>query len=455
MKRGIGILIGVGSFLAFALHTVPSSAGEVCSHPIEFRPLPSVIDSGESGGIGGSGAPAVAAADQAGESAQPVRKGGIGGTGHGADEAAGGIGGTGIVGTVTGFASVCVNGLEVHYDAGVAVSENGRPASADRLAVGQLVSIEAQQSARGLEARHIHVVHALEGPITRAAGADGSVEVMGAQVLATGVESRAAGAGLQVGEWVQVSGHYGEAGRIHASRITRVEARPEATVVGPVGATGVGGVVVDRAGVSAPAGDVLVRGHWDGHRLAVRETRPSPAGDWTQRPERLVMETRLRERAGDRIRTGIVEVDPVLQGRTGDMRSGELMRVTVRVDAQGGLHPERVEGGREARPSRLDGQGGDDGQQDDRRRRSGKVEDEAERSVEKDAKAAENAAKAGEKADKTGEKGGQKTEAATKAEKADKIAKPDKAEKPSGNRNGGDRPDRWRPDRSERSGRDR
>ena len=33
----------------------------------------------------------------------------------------------GIFGTITGFASVCINGLEVHFDDHVKVTENGDP----------------------------------------------------------------------------------------------------------------------------------------------------------------------------------------------------------------------------------------------------------------------------------------------------------------------------------------
>src|ERR1700687_2638762 len=52
---------------------------------------------------------------------------GIGGTGapaktHLSDR---GIGGTGIVGVVTGFASICVDGLEVRLDKTASVSING------------------------------------------------------------------------------------------------------------------------------------------------------------------------------------------------------------------------------------------------------------------------------------------------------------------------------------------
>ncbi len=52
----------------------------------------------KNGGIGGTGS--------------AIEKGGIGGSG---DKVKDGIGGTGILGVITGFGSICVNRLEVHY----------------------------------------------------------------------------------------------------------------------------------------------------------------------------------------------------------------------------------------------------------------------------------------------------------------------------------------------------
>ena len=135
---------------------------------------------GEGGGIGGTGAPA----------ARAPGDGGIGGTGAPigrTDGGDGGIGGTGsplaqgdtvgIVGIVTGFASVCVNGLEVHYEADTPVSENGRTAHVGNLAVGQFVSIDARASAGGLRASDIAIVHLIEGPLSMRPG--GGFAVMG------------------------------------------------------------------------------------------------------------------------------------------------------------------------------------------------------------------------------------------------------------------------------------
>jgi hypothetical protein len=69
----------------------------------------------EPGGLGGTGARADGGIGGTGSRAQD----GVGGTGSKAD---GGIGGTGaraegdvgLLGVITGFASICVNGVEVH-----------------------------------------------------------------------------------------------------------------------------------------------------------------------------------------------------------------------------------------------------------------------------------------------------------------------------------------------------
>ena len=72
------------------------------------------------GGTGGTGA----TADRGGTGGTGQQAtGGIGGTGSTADN--GGTGGTGIVGVVTGFASICVGGQEVHFDATTVIRTSG------------------------------------------------------------------------------------------------------------------------------------------------------------------------------------------------------------------------------------------------------------------------------------------------------------------------------------------
>jgi hypothetical protein len=165
----------------------------------------------ENGGVGGTGAPL------------PQRPGGTGGTGAVADGVdgtfidhggaggtgapilrPGGTGGTGIVGTITGFASICVNGLEVHFGKDVPVSENGAPASSAHLAIGQVVAVEAFAGKRGLQAGRISILNVYEGPLTALPNASASLRVMGQPVrLAAGAR---VAEGLRPGEPVRVSG---------------------------------------------------------------------------------------------------------------------------------------------------------------------------------------------------------------------------------------------------------
>ncbi len=146
------------------------------------------------GGVGGTGARAQAPGGMGGTGQRADAAGGVGGTGRAPGEGGGngGIGGTGIdlagdqpvgiVGVITGFASVCLNGVHVEYDASTPVSENGRAADAGKLAVGQVVSIEAVPTpGGGFRARDVAIVNVLEGPLGRTP--DGAYSVMGQRIV--------------------------------------------------------------------------------------------------------------------------------------------------------------------------------------------------------------------------------------------------------------------------------
>ncbi|NQD92193.1 hypothetical protein HP532_05930 [Pseudomonas sp. CrR25] len=238
----------------------------------------------EPGGMGGTGA---------------VATGGIGGTGAPADN--GGIGGTGIVGTITGFGSICVNGVEVHFDEQVPLSENGVPVSSKQLAIGQVVAVEAGASQQGLQALSIAILHAYEGPITGVAADSASMRVMG-QPVQVAPGARVA-EGLRVGEPVRVSGLRNSRGEVVASRIDRA---PNLTQVSAIGA-------VERAGdlqglalskPLAPGGEVLVRGTWNGRQLEVVQTQSDPGIPFAGRVRNALVEGLVREQQGDRIEFG-------------------------------------------------------------------------------------------------------------------------------------------------------
>lgn len=340
MKR-VAILLATSLLLSPPV-LVDAAPGGVCAPPVDYALL---ADEGSSG-IGGTGRSAPPETGIGGTGRALPNDSGIGGTGHsgGPGGGDGGIGGTGIVGTITGFASICVNGLEVHYDAAVPVSDNGQPSSARGLAVGQVVAVEAGNSPRGLEARRIAVLHALVGPVTRSLDQHGQFEVMGARVVVPHAQQDQARE-LKAGDWVKVSGHPVADQGVLASRVSRIEAGSEVSVSGRAdsGRQRVGAVAVDRT----TSGDVTVRGSWDGQRLMVRDSRPAEGTTWTNRPARVVIETRVRQRDGQAIRTGRRDVDAVLAERRGrdadNLSEGTLIRVTGRLEADGTLRPLRIE----------------------------------------------------------------------------------------------------------------
>lgn len=168
-----------------------------------------------SGGLGGTGISGndIASTDAGigGTGISNVQKG-IGGTGM---QAQAGIGGTGIVGVITGFGSICVNGLEIHYYNDTPVDLNGMQISSQSLAIGQVVAVRATGNEQSLVADEIHAYHQITGPVTAVDIAGNSMKVMGQTVAASATQLK----GIQIGQWVEVSGLRNADGGVVASRI--------------------------------------------------------------------------------------------------------------------------------------------------------------------------------------------------------------------------------------------
>lgn len=284
--------------------------------------------------------------------------GGVGGTGA---VAKGGVGGTGapttigVVGVITEFASVCVNGLEIHYDDGTPVTINGQPGSAKQLALGQVVAVEAQASAGRLAARSIAVLRVLEGPVTRVDAAADTLFVMEQAVRVTD-ETRVAApkprlAALQPGMTVHVSGYRNARGDIVASRIDVGRPDDGHSAIGRMSQsderTGeIGSLSVSLGDARLPGeGDVVVRGRWDGKRLRATAVVEDPAMRLLGRVDRAVVESLVREaRRGDSLRVGELQVRIGRGTRIdGDPQVDQRVRVTGIPDRRSGIAAERIE----------------------------------------------------------------------------------------------------------------
>ena len=268
------------------------------------------------GGIGGTGI----SAGRAGVGGSGGDEGGIGGTGILArrpdparvGSGQGGIGGTGIVGVITGFASICVNGVEVHFDAATPVSDAGVPVSGRELAVGQLVSVSATGSGPQVRARQIALVHSAVGPLAAVDPRSGEFRVLGqnARALAPGILTN-----LIAGDWVRVSGQRLADGVIAATRVQRVPPQPRALLNGVVGRVDgqtitVGDAIVRFDRQTLPPGlasglEVTVSGQWDGRSLLAQQAISEPTRRGLGRVDQVVLEGYVHMLGDRRISLGL------------------------------------------------------------------------------------------------------------------------------------------------------
>lgn len=246
-------------------------------------------------GIGGTGAPAFADRGIGGTGSPPVRV---------ADR---GIGGTGIVGVITGFASICLDGLEVGLQDAPGVTIDGQPADAGSLRGGQFAAIEAGPD---LRARFVSVRHEVSGPVEATEQAGTVLQVAGQRVLVS--ETTLGTPQVQPGDWVAVSGLRIPGGAIAATRIDR--RLPGLVIVhgtaAPAGrAVAIGGLALLSA--TARPGAVRVTGQYEAGSLHLATIEPDPlesdpAALFSRPVDRLVMES-YASLAGQHLRLGRME----------------------------------------------------------------------------------------------------------------------------------------------------
>lgn len=316
-------------------------------------------------GLGGTGAPALAGARD---------PGGLGGTGQVAE---GGLGGTGIVGVVTGFGSICVNGTKVDYAPDTPVLRDGRPVPQSELSVGQVVALQAEGGAPVLRARRIAVLDAVVGPLGSVDKAGDRFTVMGQVGTAL---ARSELDGLQAGQWVRVSGQRLATGEIRATRVQAVPASA-AWVSGTLtrmepGAWWIGGTRVEAGTSALPAGllpgqEVGVQGRWLGNnRLAADALTIRPTRAALGAVDDAVLNGYVHQVQGREITLGFETLTlgqtlQVLGGSLETLRAGQPVRVRGRWDAQQRLVVDRLEfrregGGGGRSRSKGDDSGGDD-----------------------------------------------------------------------------------------------
>lgn len=215
---------------------------------------------------------------------------GQGGTGLSPQSQSGGdgsgTGGTGLTvevdGMITGFASICVNGLELHYSPTTPVTLHGKPASPKNLAVGQVVRARAKGQGDQLTVQHVQVRHLLIAPIQ---GIDpGGLRAQGRTISLS--PDAVLSSGLAPGVKVAVSGFVGVHGHSVATRLDVVPSDTPDSLTGEVkrnarGELSVDGVTLEgRLPKLEPGDTVRAEGRYAQGRMHItlieREERGQP-----------------------------------------------------------------------------------------------------------------------------------------------------------------------------------
>lgn len=214
---------------------------------------------------------------QGGTGLSPSRKpggdgSGSGGTGHTVE----------VDGVITGFASICVNGLELHYLPTTPVMIQGKSGSPKDLRVGQVVRVRAQGQGSQLSVQRLHVRHLLVSPLQQL-GLDG-IRAQGRNISLS--PNAMLPNGLVPGVKVAVSGFAGVRGHVVATRLDVVPDDTPDSLSGEVqrnaqGELTVEGVVLKGRLHKLEPGDVVrAEGHYEHGRLQVtrfeREERGIP-----------------------------------------------------------------------------------------------------------------------------------------------------------------------------------
>lgn len=303
------------------------------------------------GGVAGTGAPVVAKGGVAGTGAPLAKGGGIGGTGDQVPQYAllplDESGGIAIMGVVTGFASICVNGEEVQYESSTPVYDNGNTAKLADLAVGKTVMLKVDKVNGQLHARAIGLFNAVTGPIRNVDAARKQINVMDQTVQVNETIIRQFSK-VNANTVARVSGYRLNNGVVVASRIDLLGATQVANTLGLVTSVTADGFVVNGTKVSVDnrqslqkirvGAEVQVAGSWSDGKLKANHVEVQPISSVVNRTDGAILEGYVRKDAQSNVTISGTEVTlpqtESLAKQLGKFQ-GKLVKVELRRDNKG------------------------------------------------------------------------------------------------------------------------
>lgn len=329
--------------IALLFSAAANAADTICNTASQVNP--NRVD----GGIGGTGAPENGGIGGTGI----IEHGGIGGTGISGDYSEllpdNHQGGVAIMGVVTGFASICVNGEEVHYNNATPVFDNGKPAKLGHLAVGKTVMLKADRVNGRLNARAIGMYDAVAGPIGRMDMARQQLQVMGQTVRVNQAVMQQVKS-LPINANVRVSGHRLESGEVVATRVD-VAPTPSATTVGTVTEVAsqritVNGTKVNMSDVKLRGqlnvgSEVSVSGDWSGNALNAKRIDIQPTQRLIQRADQAILEGYVHGDGNANMKLSGITLSQEHQST--ETSKDQLVKVELKRNDHGGWVADKVE----------------------------------------------------------------------------------------------------------------
>jgi hypothetical protein len=184
-----------------------------------------------------------------------------------------GIGGTGIVGSVTGFGSIFVNGIEIEIDERTPITVNGRQVTQHDIAIGETVEVLATDSQAYTHAARLNIRHEIIGPVSSWDATSGSMSILGQLIR---IENSSDD--WQRGQYLAVSGYVDAEGVVQARRIdpagdSSILLRGDRSEISARLAQA--GIDFDRQAVANHADEIRLSGRLTQNRLAIDEISQS------------------------------------------------------------------------------------------------------------------------------------------------------------------------------------
>lgn len=250
-----------------------------------------------------------------------------------------GIGGTGIVGTITGYGSIYINGQEIFLQRNTRIEEHGKIHAATHLAIGMRAEVLADEDNGRLIARLISLRSAVVGPVQAINIKSKHITVMGQNVVLATKSFN----GVRIGDTLRISGQRLANGDIKASYIDKASTPDKVSVYGPISRLGqndfwIAGLriqSIDALKGSLQTGQwVQVSGHYESGRLAATTVQIMPTLPFEGHAKRLLLELDSPASAISEFRQlrpwrARLQTDSVIDLRVNDAGGWELHQQTT------------------------------------------------------------------------------------------------------------------------------